>query len=86
MRPELGTDTASDVMHDLQAITDLVQRENRAFLVDLLNQVAGVPSYSMRALQEEFVFGCMEPAEAAAFVEVCSGMISVAFSTEDLPR
>jgi hypothetical protein len=59
---------------------------NRVLLIDLFNQVAGPPHPPMRALQDEFIHDRMEPAEAAAFVNVCEGLMSVVFSTGELPR
>jgi hypothetical protein len=76
-----GERVSPNVVNDPCDVADFSQRDSRARLVKLFNEVAGVPSYAMCTLQEEFVLGRMEPAEAVAFVEVCSGLISVALSS-----
>lgn len=69
------------VAQDARDFGDFSRKDNRKLLVELFNEIAGVPSYSMRMLQDEFIQDRMEPGEMVSFVKICRELVAVASST-----
>ena len=60
-------------------------KKNRIDLIDQYNEIAGMPSYAMGVLQEEFIQDRMSPSETISFVKVCRGLIAVALISGNFP-
>ena len=86
MQNDLIGKPEKDDKHLPYDFADFVIRDNRIQFVMLFNEIAGLPSAPMQALQREFVQGEMDEIELNAFVDVCRRLMAVASETGSLPR